>query len=171
MPNFDRSLSVNIRQKYDGILNDIQDETEIEHSQAAQYCIFKQKAETAKRSDLLDRGAEREAVRTWTELKGSLVEPQINLHHVISKRFGPQRSTTIYFLQNDPQPFGDWARLYQNQFYETYLYDELCELFGDSTFTNVENVIEEYTSVKFRIPEKTRFLADVPDELGRDKET
>lgn len=54
---------------------------------------------------------------------------------------------TSYFIEGDPQPFRDFAEVYETDIYETDLYDQLQEAYDDRTFSTVESMIEEHTDI------------------------
>jgi hypothetical protein len=163
--DFGRSLSVNITLQQDGKLSDLQDETKLDRSQAVQYCQFRTLAKLANKYDIFDGGTEREMIQTWAELKGSLIDPKLNLHYVLTKRLVHQRDTTYYFIENDRRPFEEFAEVYRDEFYETDLYHSLVDLFGEHSLTNTENVIEEYTDVALDHQEDSTFLEEFRDGL------
>lgn len=157
----DKSLTVTIPYKYARWVTDITDETTLKPSNAIQYCIFKQLAVVVEKIDTYDGWKTREILRTWTSLKTTLIEPKLHLLHVFAKRFVHQYPETRYLIQHDPQAFEDFAEAYKTDFYRTEYYDELKNLYGDRTLTNVENVIEEHSNVSLDVSDESDWLAEL----------
>lgn len=129
-------------------LNELSDEISVTVATAAGYCIFRHLNGICSHTDYFDSSQERNIIQTWTELNNGLIEPKLNLHQVLTKRFRLHETTT-YFIQRDPQPFTEFAEVYHDQLYNTQPYNRLHEIFGSKTFNNVENTIEENTDFTF----------------------
>lgn len=162
---FSRSLSVDVSLEQVGKLSDIQDETNLDRSQTVQYCQFRSLAQIADSSDIFDAGVEREMIQAWAELKGSLIDPQLNLHYVLTKRFVHQKPTTIYFIENDKRAFEEFAEVYRDEFDQTDIYASLVELFGEHSLTTTENIIEEHSDISLESERETGFLEEHRDDL------
>lgn len=141
-----RSLTVTVSRDKAGMLKDLTDETELTVSEAIRYCLFKHLSESIEKEELLQDWQERKITKTWVDLQNSLVEPKIGLHEALTRRFRVLKRTS-YFIEGDPQPFRDFAEVYETDFYETDLYDQLQEVYDDRTFSTVESMIEEHTDI------------------------
>lgn len=149
----DRTLSVSLTIEDFGLVNNVVDKTDLNQANTAGYCIFRQISRGNTPRDRLDDWYEQEVHQTWTELKNSLVEPQLRLHSVLTKRFRIQ-DTISQYIRYDLNGFKSFAEVYHEDIYGTDQYDDLKEIFGTRTLNDVENTIEEYTEYEFESSKK-----------------
>lgn len=102
------------------MLKDLTDETELTSSETIRYCLFKFLAEGIDKDELLQDWQQRKVTKTWADLRNSLVESNTGLHEVLTRRFRIHETTT-YFIEGDPQPFEDFAEVYEEDFYGSCL--------------------------------------------------
>jgi len=158
------NTSISLEAKVYHILKEIIMETNLDRSKTTRYCVIGQLSKIAKGTDVLAEWQEDACMRTWTELKLSLSRPKRQLYYVLAERFILSIEETEYFVREDPTPFEHFAESYREDFYDSQAYNELKDQLGDRVFNNVENTIEEYTSLTMESDSDSGFLEEYLDE-------
>lgn len=160
----DIPFSVELAGNPRGDLNDICDNTGRKRPAAVRRCIYWELKSLAQHTSIFQQWQEKCIVRTWTELQKGLILPQHRCYEMLTRRFVNQIDTMEWLISLDPEPFNDFAEVYTSNFIESRSYELLKEKYGGSTFTDVENAIEEQTDFSIeRGTDDTDFLAGVEE--------
>lgn len=148
LSDYNTNLELTVRAS--GMLNDVNDRTDLNISEIIRRCIIRQMYSLIQ-SGLIKEWEKGAVVRTWANLQNEMLVPKSKFQEIIYRRFVMAGPTTRDLIRQDPRPFRDFAVEYHDRLYDSKIYHQMVEEFGPRAFNDLENLIEEIIGLEFDV--------------------
>lgn len=158
--NLDRVISFEATRKTVGVIDDIRDETGVRSSVVCRMCLFRSLYRLVEGPDFyaLHDDEEDLILSTWANIETNLISVESKFHEILHRRFVLKPDTTTRIVESDFDRFERFASRYAEELMGTDQYRGLISRFGERTFRNVENAIEDITEITPRPARVDSFL-------------
>lgn len=145
-------------------LSALKQATGLSRSELIRRCVYRELSQVIRREDVLSGWRADEILSTWEEAKMGLQRPKLQCYDVLKRRFDDELGNTRRKIEADPGGFERFADEYIREYHGAECYDQLLKSGSGQAFSNVENLIAEYTEYSIPKMEEDGFLQDLLQE-------